>query len=231
MLSIQALEVKYGPKVAFSNVSLDVCQGDMVSIIGKSGCGKTSLLYAIAQLLEPSTGSIVLQGGNNSCSLMFQQDRLLPWKRVLDNVLLGLSKHHEKQACTLLSMLGLSDKIERYPNQLSGGERQRVALARCLIRRPRLLLLDEPFASLDEQTRQRLQDELKSYVQEHAITLLLVTHSIREAVFMGKRILVMTNQGFSYCTQNPYHPLENLRSNTDAFALEQELRLQLGSQS
>ncbi len=230
MLSIQALEVKYGPTVAFSNVSLDVCQGDMVSIIGKSGCGKTSLLYAIAHLIEPSTGSIELQGGSNSCSLMFQQDRLLPWKRVLDNVTLGLSKDYEEQACSLLRMLGLSDKIQCYPKQLSGGERQRVALGRSLIRKPRLLLLDEPFASLDEQTRQSLQDELKAYVQEHTITLLLVTHSIREAVFMGKRIFVMTNQGFAYCTENPYHAMDNLRSNTDAFAMEQRLRLQLGVQ-
>lgn len=225
MLSIQDASLSYGTKLAFSHFSLEVQQGDRVSIIGKSGCGKTSLLYAIASLLPLSTGSIA---SPLECSIMFQQDRLLPFKRALDNVCLGLPKDMRKQAQEMLALVGLSDKAESYPKQLSGGERQRVALARCLIRKPRLLLLDEPFASLDEQTRERLQDEVKAYVQAHHITLVLVTHSIREAVFMGNRIVVMTPGGISYETENPYYALSDLRSRTEAFELERTLRAWLG---
>ena len=225
MLSIQHAELCYGTKVAFSNFSLEVQEGDMVSIIGKSGCGKTSLLYAIASLLPLSRGAIATQG---ECSIMFQQDRLLPYKRVVDNVLLGLPKKMKDEAQALLSLVGLEEKRSDFPKQLSGGERQRVALARSLIRNPRLLLLDEPFASLDEMTRERLQDEVKTYVQEHQITLLLVTHSISEAVFMGRRIIVMTKEGISFETENPYHELGDVRSKTQAFELQQTLRLHLG---
>lgn len=225
MLSIQDAEVKYGNKVAFSHFSLEVEVGDMVSIIGKSGCGKTSLLYAVASLLPLSEGSIAAP---DECSIMFQQDRLLPWKCALDNVNLGLPREMKSQAEQLLALVGLTEKAESYPKQLSGGERQRVALARSLIRKPRLLLLDEPFASLDEQTRERLQDEVKAYVQAHRITLVLVTHSIREAVFMGKRIVVMTSGGISYEAENPFHALADLRSRTEAFELERKLRSCLG---
>lgn len=225
MLSIQDAALAYGAKSAFSNFSLEVQQGDMVSIIGKSGCGKTSLLYAIAGLLPLKEGAI---SAPKEISIMFQQDRLLPYKRALDNVLLGLSKDMRGQGEELLFLMGLSDKMESYPKQLSGGERQRVALARSLIRKPRLLLLDEPFASLDEQTKERLQDEVKAYVQAHQITLILVTHSIREAVFMGKRIVVMTKEGIAFETENPCHALSDLRSRTEAFELERKLRFHLG---
>lgn len=228
MLSIKDAGLRYGSKVAFSNFSLEVEEGGMVSIIGTSGSGKTSLLYAIASLLPLSEGSI---SAPEQCSIMFQQDRLLPWMRVIDNVILGLPKQMRKEGEQLLSLMGLLERRESYPKQLSGGERQRIALARSLIRNPRLLLLDEPFASLDEQTRERLQDEVKTYVKEHGITLLMVTHSIKEAVFMGERIVVMTPGGISHETANPYHGVGDLRSSIEAFALERELRSHLGGKA
>lgn len=228
MLTISDAQVTYGKHTAFSHFSLKANRGEMVSIVGKSGCGKTSLLYAISGLVALSQGSLEVEGGRQNCALMFQQDRLLPWKSVLENVMLGLGPESGEYAAALLELVGLGHRKDSYPSQLSGGERQRVALARSLVRKPGLLLLDEPFASLDEQNRERLQDEIKAYVRRQNITLLLVTHSIKEAVFMGQRIVLMTNQGISFEARNPYHNLEDLRSNTDAFSLEKELRAQLG---
>jgi len=225
MLSIQDARLLYGSKVAFSGFSLEVQKGEMVSIIGKSGCGKTSLLYAIASLLPLNGGTITTEG---ECAIMFQQDRLLPYKRAIDNVLLGLPKQMRGEAESLLALVGLKEKMSSYPKQLSGGERQRVALARSLIRKPGLLLLDEPFASLDEQTRERLQDEVKAYVKANNITLVLVTHSIAEAVFMGSRIVVMTEEDIVFETTNPYHELSDLRIKKEAFELQRILRSRLG---
>jgi len=225
MLSIQDARLLYGSKVAFSGFSLEVQKGEMVSIIGKSGCGKTSLLYAIASLLPLNGGTITTEG---EYAIMFQQDRLLPYKRAIDNVLLGLPKQMRGEAESLLALVGLKEKMSSYPKQLSGGERQRVALARSLIRKPGLLLLDEPFASLDEQTRERLQDEVKAYVKANNITLVLVTHSIAEAVFMGSRIVVMTEEGIVFETTNPYHELSDLRIKKEAFELQRILRSRLG---
>lgn len=123
MLSIQDARLLYGSKVAFSGFSLEVQKGEMVSIIGKSGCGKTSLLYAIASLLPLNGGTITTEG---ECAIMFQQDRLLPYKRAIDNVLLGLPKQMRGEAEALLALVGLKEKMSSYPKQLSGGERQRV---------------------------------------------------------------------------------------------------------
>ncbi len=200
MLSIRNAGVSYGSTTAFADFSLEVSSGEMISIIGKSGCGKTSLLYGIIGLVPLSQGSISLEGGRKSSSIMFQQDRLLPWKTVTANVMLGMDRHALKDAQALLSSFGLAEHLHKFPGALSGGERQRTALARCLIRKPRLLLLDEPLASLDEQTREHLQDEIKQYCIRHSITMLLVTHSIQEAVCMGSRIIVMTSGGISFET-------------------------------
>lgn len=228
MLSIVDAQVSYPGHIAFSDFSLDVASREIVSIVGASGCGKTSLLYAIANLVPLSKGSINVEGGTGSCSIMFQQDRLLPWKRVIDNVLLGLPRHELPHAEEVLERLGLSRHRAKYPRQLSGGERQRVALARSLVRKPSLLLLDEPLASLDEQTRERLQDEIKQFVHAQGITLVLVTHSIREAVYMGSRIVLMTSGGITFETENPYHDMRDLRDRTECFALERTLRHRLG---
>jgi len=225
MLSIVNAQVDYPGHTAFRNFSLTVEQGATVSVLGSSGCGKTSLLYAIAGLKPLSSGSIHIEGGTESCGIMFQQDRLLPWKRVVDNVLIGLSESYRDAGEELLGMMNLHSVLRQYPHQLSGGMRQRVALARALVRKPRLLLLDEPLAALDEQQREQLQDEIKRYILTHGITLLLVTHSIREAIYMGSRVIVMTPNGVSFELHNTKHREENLRNMHELFQMERELRL------
>jgi ABC-type nitrate/sulfonate/bicarbonate transport system ATPase subunit len=232
MLTIHNARMDYPGHTAFSQFSLTVGTGEMVSVIGKSGCGKTSLLYAITGLIELTEGSIQVDGGPQAIGIMFQQDRLLPWRTVLENVLLGLGigADNKDRGEQLLQRMGLADKGKKYPDQLSGGERQRVALVRALIRRPRLLLLDEPLGSLDEQNRERLQDEIKAYVLEHGMTLLMVTHSIQEAVYMGSRILIMTPVGIPFETHNPWHVDPDLRNRDEFFALGRTLRAKLGGQ-
>lgn len=228
MVRLIDAQVSYADHIAFSGFSLEVKRHESVSIIGRSGCGKTSLLYAIAGLIPLSKGTVALTEGSESCSIMFQQDRLLPWRKVIDNVLLGMKPGHETHAMELLGEMGLGHKAHDYPKQLSGGERQRVALARSLVRKPRLLLLDEPLASLDEQNRERMQEVIASVVEDHGITLILVTHNIQEAIFMGSRILLMTDEGITFERKNPYHRLPEFRTTDEFFALERELRSRLG---
>lgn len=227
MVSLQDVRLDYPGHTAFKHFSLSVAAGEMVSIVGKSGCGKTSLLYAIAGLLPISEGSLHVEGGVGSCGIMFQQDRLLPWKTTVDNILLGLGRERKKDAESLLEDMGLAAYAKQYPHQLSGGMRQRVALARALIHHPRLLLLDEPFAALDEQQRERLQNEVKDYVIRNGITLLLVTHSIQEAVFMGSRMVIMTPLGIAFELENTIHRDKEIRNRTEYFTMERTMRRQL----
>jgi ABC-type nitrate/sulfonate/bicarbonate transport system ATPase subunit len=224
MLTITDAEVRYSEVTAFSGFSLKAERGDMISIIGPSGCGKTSLLSAVAGLVPLSRGSISLEGGVPACSIMFQQDCLLPWKRVRENTLLGAPKESARAADELLELFGLTPHAEKYPKQLSGGERQRTALIRALVRRPRLILLDEPLSALDEQTREELQNEIASYLRLHGITLLLVTHSIREAIFMGSRILVMKRAEAPEEFTNPDYGSPFQRTLERFFTLELALR-------
>nr|WP_319473933.1 ABC transporter ATP-binding protein [uncultured Sphaerochaeta sp.] len=224
ILSFTDAQLDYPKTTAFQHFSLTVESGEMVSIIGPSGCGKTSLLYAIAGLLPLSGGTMQRAFGNEGIALMFQQDRLLPWKRVIGNVLLGLPREKTEEAAKLLQSMGLESVMQHYPHELSGGMRQRVALARALIRRPNILLLDEPLASLDEQQREMLQNDIKEYVREQSMTLLLVTHSIQEAVFMGNRIVMMTNKGVSYELRNQFHNDPHLRTRDEFFSMQKTLR-------
>lgn len=224
ILSLTDAKLDYPKTTAFEHFSLNVKAGEMVSIIGPSGCGKTSLLYTIAGLLPLSEGTIQRAVGIEGVALMFQQDRLLPWKRVINNVLLGLPGEKTDEAEELLQSMGLGAVMQHYPHELSGGMRQRVALARALIRKPNILLLDEPLASLDEQQREMLQNDIKEYVRHHCITLLLVTHSLQEAVFMGSRIVMMTNKGVSYELHNQLHGEANLRTRDEFFTMQKTLR-------
>ncbi|MFW6363756.1 MAG: ABC transporter ATP-binding protein [Spirochaeta sp.] len=213
MLDIQSATICYGTETAVENFSLKITAGEMVSIVGPSGCGKTSLLYAAAGLRKLQHGTIQLETTRDRCGLIFQDDRLLPWLTIRKNILLGAYNVSPDELDLLLNTLRIHNHAHKYPNQLSGGQRQRAAMARMLIRKPELLLLDEPFASLDEQTREDLQQELLYYVQSHHITMLLVTHSISEAVFLGGRIVIMQQAGF-------FHELENL-THLDPAAREQ----------
>ena len=184
------------------SVDWAIAQGEFHCLVGRSGCGKTTLLKLAAGLLRPHTGSVHLQGQpviapGPQLGFVFQSPTLLEWHRVIDNVLLPVSLQHKPSATEieaaqqLLASLGLSGYVQHYPRQLSGGQQSRVALARALILKPALLLLDEPFAALDAITRGELQDDLLQLCRLHRTTVLFVTHDIAEAVYLGDQVAVM----------------------------------------
>lgn len=186
---------------AIDAVSLDVVSGEFLSIVGPSGCGKSTLLKIIAGLTSPSSGHVRLDrqwsDRANPIGMVFQSPVLLPWRSVLDNVLLPAEiarqrKQYEKRAKTLVAMVGLEGFERRYPFELSGGMQQRVSLARALLMDPAVLLMDEPFGALDAMTREQMGAELQRIWQETRKTILFVTHSIPEAVFLSDRVAVMT---------------------------------------
>ncbi len=188
-----------------SDVDLTVPQGEFLTILGPSGCGKSTLLRVVANLLDPLGGQITVLGDAPEAArrarktgFVFQDATLLPWRTVVQNIRLpavvgGRQARAlpESRISNAMELLGLSGLEDRYPSQLSGGQRQRVAIARALIDEPEILLMDEPFGALDEITRDRLNDELLSIWRETGMTILFVTHSIEEAVYLGQRIIVL----------------------------------------
>jgi NitT/TauT family transport system ATP-binding protein len=193
------------PLPALHNVTFDVAQGDFVCIVGTSGSGKSTLLRILGGLLVPTEGKVYLADQliaepPPDIGFVFQKSNLMPWRTVVDNVLLPLEiqgrvgQAEQERAQAILSTVGLAEFAGHYPAQLSGGMAQRLALARALIQRPRLLLLDEPFGALDALTRERLNLELLRLWQIYDQTVVMVTHSIDEAVFMADRVLVLGDQ-------------------------------------
>lgn len=191
--------------VAIERLTFDIRTGEIVSIVGPSGCGKTTLLKAIAGLIKATAGSIHLHGTNirearGDLAMVFQEysRSLYPWMRVASNVALPLhyrdvdAGERQQRVDESLAAVGLSNYHDRYPWQLSGGMQQRVAIARALAYRPQLLLLDEPFASVDAQTRADLEDLVWTVRQQYRMTMLLVTHDIDEAVYLADRVIVLS---------------------------------------
>ena len=190
---------------ALHDCSLDIPRGSWATLIGASGCGKSTLLRVFADIVQPTSGGASLHGvspaearANRLYALVQQGSTMLPWRSVLDNVALGLEiggtakvERHERAAAAL-DLVGLKGFEKSLPGELSGGMRQRAAIARALTLRPQFLLMDEPFGALDEITRDRLQFELLRILEETKATLLLVTHSISEAVILSDRVVVMT---------------------------------------
>ncbi len=185
------------------DVSLTVADGEFVSIVGASGCGKTTLLRLLDGLIPPTSGTMLLDGKTIvgpgfGRALVFQQDRLLPWRNVISNIVFGpeiqrrTGLAERERAQRYVSLVGLSGFEKHYPHELSGGMRQRVNLARALNAEPEILLLDEPFASLDAQTREIMQAELLRITSETDKTAVFVTHQIDEAVYLSDRVLVFT---------------------------------------
>ncbi len=188
-----------------AGLDLTIGAGEFLTILGPSGCGKSTLLRVVADLLQPIGGNIRVLGAPPSkarqdrrIGFVFQDSTLLPWRTARENIelpaIVGGAKRHRMPAGRsdeLLALLGLEQLGERYPHQLSGGQRQRVAIARALIEEPKLLLMDEPFGALDEITRDRLNNELLAIWRRTGTTVLFVTHSIQEAVYLGQRIMVM----------------------------------------
>jgi NitT/TauT family transport system ATP-binding protein len=189
--------------VAVSDVSFEIRRGEKVVLLGPSGCGKSTLLKAVAGFVELVEGMISLAGRGNlepgpDRAVVFQEfDQLFPWRTVLDNVAYPVrvtgrgKKEAAETAKRYVEMMGLSHAAERFPHQLSGGMKQRVAIARALALEPLMLLMDEPFGSLDAQTRSRLQRELNEIAARTKVTILFVTHSIQEALVLGDRVVVL----------------------------------------
>jgi NitT/TauT family transport system ATP-binding protein len=198
VLRIRGLTVAYGGPPILENVDLDVGAGQFVSLIGASGSGKTSVLRAVTRLLEPQSGTVELDVPPHDVGFLFQDDALLPWRTALDNVALGLRIRGAGRAAALgtadqwLARLGLDGFGHRYPRQLSGGQRKRVALAQVLALEPRLLLMDEPFASLDAIVRVRLTEDLLGWVERQRLTVLLVTHDLEEAIGLSDVVYVLS---------------------------------------
>jgi NitT/TauT family transport system ATP-binding protein len=191
--------------VALDQIDLSVAPGEFVSLIGPSGCGKSTLLRLIADLDQPTSGAVSVFGKtarqariDQDYGIAFQQAGLLPWRTVAGNVELPLELHRvgatvrRARVAELLTLVGLSEFADRYPDQLSGGMQQRVAIARSLAESPELLLMDEPFGALDEMTRERMQNELVRICAETGAAVVFVTHSIPEAVFLSDRVVVMS---------------------------------------
>jgi NitT/TauT family transport system ATP-binding protein len=192
-----------GGITAVDNLSLDIPAGEFIALLGPSGCGKSTLLRLIAGLDQPTAGSIQIGDGTThrkAIAFVFQDAHLLPWRNVLRNValpleLMGVARANRLAAAhEALEQVGLSDAIRRYPAQLSGGMRMRVSLARALVTKPRLLLLDEPFAALDEITRQKLDEQLRELWRRNGMTVVFVTHSTAEATFLAQRAVVFSRR-------------------------------------
>ena len=188
-----------GGVVALGGIDLSVAPGEFVAILGPSGCGKSTLLRIIAGLDEPTSGHVEARHGGR-IAYVFQDAHLLPWRNVTGNVALPLElrgatrQQRAARATSAIDAVGLSDFAIRYPAQLSGGMRMRVSLARALVTDPQLLLLDEPFAALDEITRAQLDQQLRRLWIERRMTVLFVTHSITEAAFLADRAVVMSRR-------------------------------------
>ncbi len=194
------------PFRAVDGVTLDVAQGDIAALLGKTGCGKSTMFNMIAGLMEPTAGSVRVQGRDpfaqfesfrGKIAIVFQNDRLLPWRSALANVELGLemlgagAAQRRAKALFWLNRLGLSGHENDYPHALSGGMRQRVSIARAFATDAGILLCDEPFSALDEMTGAKLREEFSSLVRENGKTAVFITHSIQEAISVADRILVM----------------------------------------
>lgn len=201
-LSVSGVRKVFGALEAIKSVSFHIDDGEFVSILGPSGCGKSTLLMMIAGLMEPTAGEIGLSGTpvsgpHRDVGIVFQTPVLLPWRTVKDNVLFPIEmlrlprKQYHPRALQLLEMTGLQDFADALPRQLSGGMKQRTAICRALIHDPRTLLMDEPFSALDAITRDDMAVELLRIWQANRKTVVFVTHSIREAVFLSDRVLVM----------------------------------------
>lgn len=201
MLAIDSL-AKHFPNgvIALNDVDLAIDQSEIVSLVGTSGCGKSTLLRILSGLESASHGRVAIDGDPVSgphpeIGMVFQEARLMPWLTVADNVRFALNdedrKSQDRKIADVLAKVGLADFAQAYPRQLSGGMAQRVAIARALVRRPSILLLDEPFSALDSFTRLQLQDHLLELWREERFTMVFVTHDVEEAVALSDRIVVM----------------------------------------
>lgn len=191
-IAVRGLRKHYGSRLILDSIDLDVAQGEFLVVVGESGGGKSTLLRALADLDSDYEGDLAVR---QPVAVGFQDARLLPWRSVWENVVFGLRGSRSalrQQAIEVLGEVGLEAQADAWPSTLSGGEAQRAALARALVRRPSVLLLDEPFGALDALTRLRMQALVHSLWRTHGFTVVLVTHDVDEAIVLADRILVLT---------------------------------------
>lgn len=209
MIQIRGISKTYisanGAVKALAPIDLDINESEFVSVVGPSGCGKSTLLMLISGLLKPSTGTIRINDDQvnkpyTNLGFVFQRDVLLEWRNVLENVLLQVEIRHmkrsdyEQRAISLLKGVGLGEFTKRYPNELSGGMAQRVSICRALLHDPPLLLMDEPFGALDAITRDQMNLDLERIWEQSRKTVIFITHSVPEAIFLSDRVLVMSKR-------------------------------------
>jgi NitT/TauT family transport system ATP-binding protein len=198
VLRVTNVAIGYGGEPVVEGIDLEVRAGEFVSLLGPSGSGKSSLLRVITGLTPPMRGDVTLEVVPNDVGLLFQDDALLPWRTALQNVALGLTIRGvspdaaRAHATEWLAMMGMAGFSDRYPRQLSGGQRKRVALAQVFALKPKLLLMDEPFASLDAIVRTRITEDLLGWVEREHVTVLLVTHDIEEAIALSDAVYVLS---------------------------------------
>lgn len=235
MISINDLRVDYGRETALEKINLKIPRNTTCAIIGPSGCGKTTLLYAMAGLVAPLYGKVLINGEElksvrKATGVILQNGGLLPWKTAWDNVVLGLKARGVEKAelsrkvAVILDELGILEHKGKYPAQLSGGQKQRVAIARTLVLEPDLLLMDEASSSLDAITREYLQDLILKLLKKHPATMVLVTHSIEEAVYLGQTIVVMQRAAIRHIIENPYFGDVNIRTRPEYHTICLEVR-------
>lgn len=200
ILSISQVDKVFGRDViALKEMSLKIEQGDFISLLGPSGCGKSTALRLIAGLIQPTKGAIrwASDGGQDNLGVVFQEPALMPWATVEDNVWLPMRLKGKSKASVqddiaeILALVGLSGFEKAYPRELSGGMKMRVSIARAMVTRPQLILMDEPFAALDEITRFKLNNDLLALKERIGATVVFVTHSVFESVFLANRVVVM----------------------------------------
>jgi NitT/TauT family transport system ATP-binding protein len=214
MVSINAVTMAFGSFVAVENADIQVRDGEFLSIVGPTGCGKSTILNAVAGLLKPAAGDVLIDGNpvsgiQNNIGYLFQQEALLPWKTAFENVELGLkfrgsmsAPERAEKVNAWLAKVGLRGFERRYPHQLSGGQRKRVQMAQALITEPKVILMDEPFSALDIHTRHLMQNELLRLWQENQKSVIMITHDLEEAIALGDRVVVLASGPRSYVVES-----------------------------
>lgn len=199
LLSLSAIAKRFDSGVeAIARLDLDVAAGEFLSIVGPSGCGKSTALRIAAGLIQPTSGTVAWPQGRPEIGFVFQDPTLIPWARVRENVRLPLDLQHMKKddidgrVARAIARVGLTGFENAYPRELSGGMKMRVSIARTVAAQPKLLLMDEPFAALDELTRQALNDDLLTLAREDGMTVIFITHSVYESAYLSTRVVVMT---------------------------------------
>lgn len=241
MIQIKDLSVTYeslGDSCnALRNMNLELSIGETCAIIGPSGCGKSTLLKVLAGIIKEFDGTVEINGEpvmphKQKIGFIPQNYGLLPWKNVYENICLGIKIKNKKYAedkealAVLLQQLGLGGLESRYPRELSGGQQQRVALARAFLLKPDLLLMDEPFSALDAMTREEIQNVFLDVWRKHCVSMILVTHHVEEAVYLGRKIVIMSAFSGTVNTviDNPLFGVEDIRNHQDFFQLCLTLR-------